>query len=300
MIRLAAEPPFHLGATARLLQRRPRNPLDRVEGMRWQRLLAPPDGLILLEVEQRGPPHEPDLRLVFHGRSPGARERRELVALVRRMLGLDVDLAPFQTAAARIPGLAPVVRRLAGLRPPRFASLFESFVGVVPFQQVSLDAGVAVFARIVERFGPRLAIGGATWSAAPRPEDVAAAAPSDLRSLGLSEAKVRALQTAARARIDGTLADAELDALPTAAVRERLLALRGIGPWSADLLLLRGLGRLDAFPPGDVGVARGLGHLLGEGAPRPEALAAAFVPQQGMLYFLSLAVQLLDRGLIDL
>ena len=300
MIRLPVEPPFHLGATARLLQRRPRNPLDRVEAGRWQRLFLPPAGPVLVQVEQHGPAAAPDLRLTFAGRSVDARERRQLVAIVRRMLGLDVDLAPFRAAAGRIAPLAPLVRRLAGLRPPRFASLYEAFVGVVPFQQVSLDAGVAVFAKIVERFGASATIDGTTWYAAPRPETIARAALVDLRARGLSEAKARTLQNAARACTDGTLDEAEIEHLPSQAARARLLELRGIGPWSADLLLLRGLGRLDAFPPGDVGAARGLGALLGDRARQPERLAAAFAPQQGMLYYLSLAVQLLDRGLIDL
>ncbi len=297
MIRLAVAPPFSLEATARLLQRRPRNPLDRVEGKSWARLLVTDRGTIGMRVEQRAPA---ELHLFLEGRSVTASERRSIVTLVRSMLGLDVDLAHFHAAAARVRGLAALARRLAPLRPPRFASLFESFVGVVPFQQVSLDAGVSVFARIVERFGPRMELHGTTWHAAPPPDTIAAAAPGDLRTLGLSEAKVRALQGAARACLDGTLDEAELGALPTPEARTRLLALRGIGPWSADLLLLRGLGRLDVFPPGDVGVARGLGGLLGEPALRPEELAASFVPQQGMLYFVSLAAQLLDRGLIDL
>lgn len=300
MIRLDVEPPFHLGATVRLLQRRPRNPLDRWDGASWQRLLVLPAGPVHVRVEQRGPPEVPDLRVWLAGRALGTHERRQLTARIRRMLGLDVDLRPFHAAAAKIPRLAPVVRRLAGLRPPRFDSLFEAFVGVVPFQQVSLDAGVAVFARLVERYGVAAEVEGATLHAAPTPAAIAAAPIAALRTLGLSEAKAHTLQEAARAFDTGALDEAAIEALPTAAARARLLERRGIGPWSADLLLLRGLGRLDAFPPGDVGVKRSLGQFLGDSALLPEQLAAAFEPQQGMLYFLSLAVQLLDRGLIDL
>jgi DNA-3-methyladenine glycosylase II len=66
-----------------------------------------------------------------------------------------------------------------------------------------------------------------------------------------------------------------------------LLELPGIGPWTADYVLLRGLGRLDVFPSGDVGAARTLGRILGRTIEPPAAVqfAARFAPLRGMLYF---------------
>jgi DNA-3-methyladenine glycosylase II len=256
----------------------------------------------------------------MRGRKPAAAEARQVAALVRRTLGLDVDLSIFlkaaralwrEAAAQRPPAGAsarghptaadppPLLRLLAGARPPRFTSLFEAILGVVPFQQISLDAGMTVFARLVETYGPALDVGGVLYRAAPLPAGIAAAPVGDLRALGFSATKVRALQNAAAAILEGSLREDEIEALPTPLARKRLLALHGIGPWSADLILLRGFGRLDAFPPGDVGVARGLAGKLGDAAS-PEELALRFAPQQGMLYFSSLVLQLAARGLVHL
>ncbi|MGZ6135435.1 MAG: DUF488 family protein, partial [Myxococcaceae bacterium] len=78
-----------------------------------------------------------------------------------------------------------------------------------------------------------------------------------------------------------------------------LAELKGIGPWSASLVLLRGLGRLDVFPPGDVGVARGLGSLMRlEDGPSLDRVVERFGDQRGYLYFCSLGGSLLGKGLI--
>ena len=80
-----------------------------------------------------------------------------------------------------------------------------------------------------------------------------------------------------------------------------LMDLPGIGPWSAGVLLLRGLGRMDTFPSGDVGVARGLARLLELPADRLFAYddyVRGFGEHQGYLYFYNLGAQLISRGLI--
>jgi len=289
-MRLEVDPPFRLLATVRLLQRRPRNPVDRWEEGAWLRLLDRREGPLAIAVRQTAPDA---LELRFPGRRPADREAREVAALVRRTLGLDVDLAPFRRAARKDPRIA---RLMLGVRPPRFTSLFEAILGVVPFQQLSLDAGVTLFARVVERYGPCEEIDSVRLYAAPRPQAIAEASFDELRALGLSGAKVRALQRAATAILEGRIGDEAIEELPTPEARTLLRKLPGIGPWSADLVLLRGFGRLDAFPPGDVGVARGLTDFLG--APPSRELLDAFAPQQGMLYYVALLSRLQARGLL--
>ena len=78
-----------------------------------------------------------------------------------------------------------------------------------------------------------------------------------------------------------------------------LAELTGIGPWSASLVLLRGLGRLDVFPPGDVGAARGLSTLMRlEPGPSLDRIVERFGDHRGYLYFCSLGGSLLAKGLI--
>jgi 3-methyladenine DNA glycosylase/8-oxoguanine DNA glycosylase len=296
---LATRAPFHLEATVRVLQRRPANPVDVWEDGAYWRVLEGPEGLALVEVRDRGSVDAPDLQLAIRGaRAPAPLVRAALQQSVRRVLGLDVDPAPLARRVESVVALRATARALRGLRPPRFAGLFEAFANVVPFQQLSLDAGVATVARLVERFGEGLEHGGRRFHAFPAARVIAHARPAALRACGLSTRKAEALRALARAIAAGELSEAALERLSTPQALRALQALPGIGPWSAALVLLRGLGRLDAFPPGDVGAQRALGALTRLAPAALERLPGRFGDQRGYLYFYGLGASLLARGLI--
>jgi 3-methyladenine DNA glycosylase/8-oxoguanine DNA glycosylase len=199
---------------------------------------------------------------------------------LRRMLGLDVDLAPFLAAARRLPALAPVLPFARGLRPPRFAALHEAFAGVILFQQVSLAAAVAIQRRLVAALAPEVRAADGVLRPFPSAETLAEAPDRILRAAGLSGAKALALRGASRLVASGALRDDDLARLASPTLTEALEELPGVGPWTANLLALRYFGRLDVFPPGDVAAVKALGEL---GAPR---LLEALGPWRGMLYYL--------------
>jgi DNA-3-methyladenine glycosylase II len=298
-IPLATRGPFHLEATVRVLQRRPVNRVDLWERDRYRRVLATAGGVALVEVTNRGTLDAPDVRLAIrHGRRSAA-ARRAAAAVMREILGLDVDPDGLQQCAATDRALRATVRALRGMRPPRFPDLFEAFANVVPFQQVSLDAGVAIVGRLVERFGESIELDGRRYFAFPSAAAVAAAPVDALRACGMSRRKAETLRHAARAIASGALTEAAVARLGTAAALRTLVALPGIGPWSAALVLLRGLGRIDVFPPGDVGAARGLGALLDlDPAQSFERTVERFGDRRGYLYFCALGASLLAKGLI--
>jgi DNA-3-methyladenine glycosylase II len=243
-----------------------------------------------------------DLRLEILAGTVSDQTARDVMARVRRMLGLDAAPAPTAWLAEMEPRFAAVAAALAGFRPPCFPSLFETCARVLPFQQLSLDAGTAIIGRLVERAGASLTLHGQYWFAFPSPETIADAPMSLLRETGLSRTKAMALQTLARLTLAGELGIARFQALPTDAALAELRTLPGIGPWSAGLILLRGMRRMDVFPSGDVGAARNLTGLLGLSAPLTPAEASAFAAQfgdrRGYLYFLSLGSQLLARDVL--
>lgn len=297
-IRLTTRGPFHLEATVRVLQRRPVNRVDLWTGGRYWRVLGTAERPLLAEVVNLRTIEAPDVRCTLHGPHSAA-VGRGAAATLRRVLGLDLDPVPLRRVTEGGPALAATARALRGLRPPRFSGLFEAFASIVPFQQVSLDAGVAVLGRTVERFGEAVEHDGERFFAFPTAAAIAAAPPAAMLACGLSRQKARTLQTLAGLIETGELDEHELEGLPSDAALTRLVALRGVGPWTAGLVLLRGLGRLDVFPPGDVGAANGLRELLGTtSARRIEATMKRFGSLRGYLYFLSLGGRLLTRGLI--
>jgi DNA-3-methyladenine glycosylase II len=261
--RVTVEPPFSLELTVLVLRRVATNIVDQWADGCWTR--GP------LRVRQLD---EQTLCL-----SPCAE-----MSVARRILGLDVSPRLLVDAVAAEPRLASLAERFAGLRPPRFPSLFEAIGMTIPFQQVSLAAGQSTANQLVRRFGGPDGL-------FPSPDAIAAASLDDLRACGLSAAKARTLQTAARLVLDGHFSD--LEALPSDQLLASLDAVPGIGPWTAAVIALRGLGRLDVFPPGDVGARRILATLLGQPAPLSAAeeaeLIARLGPSRGLVYFLGLA-----------
>lgn len=126
------------------------------------------------------------------------------------------------------------------------AALTLSIIG----QQISRTAARAVFTRLRE------ALGGAVTA-----DGLAALTEDELRALGFSYPKARAVRELAAGVVAGELDLAALDQLDDDAVIARLVSLRGIGPWSAQVFMLRTLRRPDVFPAGDMGLRRALVRL---------------------------------------
>lgn len=298
-LHLEVQAPFHLEATVRVLQRRPVNRIDRWVNDRYLRVLTVNGRDVLIAVDNRGTLDAPDVRCsVDAALQPEA--RAALKRMTRRLLGLDWDPQSLLRAARTVGGFDSVALALRGMRPPRFASLFEAFARVIPFQQLSLDAGVSIVARIVERFGARIMHGGETYFAFPRAHVIATARMDSLRRCGLSATKARTLRDIARQIESGELQERHLESMSTADALQRLIELPGIGPWSASVVLLRGLGRLDVFPPGDVGAARGVRAVMGLGPGIDiDPIVERFGGYRGYLYFHVLGGSLLGKGLIE-
>ena len=180
----------------------------------------------------------------------------EIGTTVRKLLGAEFDLDAFYAFAATEPVLSRVVPELGGLRPPLAPDPFESLVTSITAQQVSLHAAFAIRGRFIERFGLRA---GRVW-AFPTRERVAVADEPELVELGFSRRKAEYAVGLARADID---LDA-LGSLPDEEVKARLVALRGIGEWTAEWFLARHLARPRAWPVGDIGLRKAVAHFYGD------------------------------------
>ena len=298
-IPLAVAAPLHLEATVRVLQRRPSNPVELWDEDRFLCVFPTAEGLVVTAVENRGSIDAPDVRLTIVAGSPSPGTQREIARGVQRMLALELDPQPLADAAQRVRSLRATALALRGMRPPRFASLFETFVNVIPFQQLSLDAGIAILTRLVDRFGEHLTHDRRRFAAFPAPSAIAAARLSTLLACGFSRGKAEALRALATAIDSGEIDEQGIASLGTHEALTKLLELPGIGPWSAALVLLRGFGRLEVFPPGDSGATRGLNALLKLRASGSlQRVVERFGDYRGYLYFCSLGGSLLAKGLI--
>jgi DNA-3-methyladenine glycosylase II len=297
--RLAVAAPFNLEATVRVLQRRPSNLIDGWENQRYRRTIRLGGQLLLIEVANRGTIDSPDLWLSILPRDIPSSARTKAARITSDILGLTVDSTQCQRRAESAATLRWTALALRGLRPPRYPDFFETFANVIPFQQLSLEAGMAVTRKLVQRFGDALLLNGRRYPAFPSAEVIADTRTASLKSCGLSAKKSLALRSIAQAIASGTLSAREMERLPSSAALERLLQLPGIGPWSAALVLLRGFGRLDVFPQADAGVESSLIALMRLPSRASLArVAGRFGECRGYLYYYGLASRLLSAQLI--
>jgi DNA-3-methyladenine glycosylase II len=196
------------------------------------------------------------------------------------MLGLRIDPAPFEQAVRDDPLFGPVVARQPGLRVIQSATVFEALTWAIIGQQINLPFAIALRRTFIAQAGRAHSSG--LWCY-PEASDVARLDVEQLTGRKFSGAKAETLLRFARLVASGALS---LDRAADAAdVSERLLAIKGIGPWTVNYALLRGWGYADCSLHGDVAVRNAIGRLRGTERPdmrATEAFLAAYRPHRTM------------------
>ncbi len=195
------------------------------------------------------------VRATLHLADPG--DAPLAVAACRHLLDLDADPERVDAHLAADPLLAPLVARRPGLRRPGHVEATELVTRAILGQQVSVAGARTLAGRLVAAHGTPLAEpDGALTHLFPAAATIAA--------LGSGAFAMPRARSAALARTTAAIADGTLDLHPGAdleAARRGLLALKGIGPWTAGYVAMRALGDPDAWLPTDVGVRKGLARI---------------------------------------
>ena len=220
----------------------------------------------------------------------------EVKRIARWIIFADLDLRPFYRIAASHSILGPITQELHGLKPMRPASLFEMLVIAITEQQISLAAAYRIRTRIIERFGDHV---NGLW-AFPTPRRLSESSVADLMTCGLSQRKAEYVKGLAYKVADGLLDLDQLEAMSDEDVRSLLLRVRGLGPWSVDYFLVRGLSRPDRVPADDLGIRTIVGRYLGAGQRlSPQGTMrklSPFKPYRGLAAFYLLAYERLSSG----
>ena len=217
------------------------------------RLLCAPSGVAVAHVHLApdGSAVSADLELASRSDAAWVVER------LRRWLDLDADPAAVSAALGADPLLAGPVSARPGLRIPGTVDPFEIAVRAVVGQQVSTAAARTVVGRIVTALGEP---GPEGLRMFPTADELAAVPLDVVRAFGLSLGRASTLRVVARAVADGLALEHGSDA---AGVRAALIALPGVGPWTADYVVLRALGHPDVFPAGDLVLRYAIAQLPG-------------------------------------
>ncbi|MGH8969534.1 MAG: DNA-3-methyladenine glycosylase 2 family protein [Actinomycetes bacterium] len=261
VLRLPVRPPFDGAGLLRLLASKAVPGVEDVDATSYRRGLLLPHGEAAVTLTPAADHVACELRLA------DARDVVPAVARVRRLLDLDADSAAVDALLGADPLLAPLVAAWPGVRLPGATDGNEMAIRAVVGQQVSVAGARTVMARLTRAHGKPLTTPlGSVTHHFPTAEAFAAADPA---SLPMPRSRGRTLVALCAA-----LARGELD-LDVGADRDEvtaaLLALPGIGPWTADYVRLRALGDPDVLLTTDLGVRRGLERLGVRGDPRTAA-----------------------------
>lgn len=218
---------------------------------------------LLAEVRDKGSVDDPLLELSLHSTglldNPGTEE--EVKKMVENILNIRDDLRLFYAEVRNDPVMTEICTLLRGLKSPTTPTVFEALVDSIIEQQISLAAAHTMEYKLVRKFGNRFILAGNEYFCYPTPGQLASGTPDQFRSCGLSTRKGEYISDISRRIAGGEL---DLESLRGKQdidnIIETLMALRGIGRWTAELTVLRGMHRVEAIPADDLGIRKLISH----------------------------------------
>lgn len=193
----------------------------------------------------------------------GLEIQEEITRYVREWFDLDNDLTSFYSLSREDAVLNQVVNRLYGLRNMGIPDLFEALCWGIIGQQINLAFAYTLKRRFVETFGTRIGNGDINCWLFPTPQAIASLSVADIAALQMTSKKSEYLIGVAKLIADGKLSKEMLLAADDFKAAERILvAIRGIGPWTANYVLMRCLRYASAFPIDDVGLHNAIKSVL--------------------------------------
>lgn len=282
---------LNFGLTLRRYQAFGEDAANRFDGAIFRKAFFVEEKLFLLSLFEK----EKHAQMAIAPATRAQKVWREAERLAHKILGLEFPLEEFYAFAQNDPVLRELTARFRGLRPTLSSNLFEMMVTSISAQQINLQFAFAVRSRLVRRYGEKLQHNGETYFAFPTPEKLARARVASLRALQFTGKKSEYLIGLSRVLRDGRLDLAQLPALSDEEIAARLLPLHGIGRWTVEWLLARGLARGNAIAAGDLGVRKAVQHFYFNDEPQSEDSIRNFAQRWGN--FTNLAVHYLLTGM---
>jgi len=238
---------------------------DTMEDGVYRRLIDLDDKLILASVRSIGTLEAPELTLELQGPELNPDDVESATDRVSWLLGVDQGLVPFYELGRADQAMSGLVEQFYGLHLPHTASVFEALVLAVLGQQISTNVARIIRTLLIETFGPSAEFDGETYYAFPRPASIWASSPAELHTMKLTQRESEYVHGLAGSALDPEMGLECLGELTDREIVEKLVALRGVGMWTAQWALIRAVGRPDALPLGDLALRRVVSRLFMDG-----------------------------------
>ncbi len=225
--------------------------------------------LVLAKLCSIGQPDTPKLMLELCSKDAlTAKETEKVTRMISYLFSLNMPLRPFYDKVKTDPVMSQITKKLYGFKFPTTPTVFEALVDAIVEQQISIKVARAIEERLAVKFGETLSVNDENYFAFPTPKILAEAGADKIRLVGLSQRKAEYIHGVAKLIIDGKL---DLENLKDHESAEQIIAkldeIKGIGVWTAELTMLRGMQKFDALPADDFGIRRVISKYYCEGKP---------------------------------
>ncbi|GGL51341.1 DNA-3-methyladenine glycosylase family protein [Sporolactobacillus putidus] len=258
-IELRLPEPFSFTECLVYLGRSDQEMLHRIKEGYLYKLVKIDESLILFQLGFK----QNSIYVEFPISPPPPDTREKVAAYVWEWFDLEQDLNPFYAMAGKDKVLRPLIRRYCGLRVMGIPDLFEALTWAIIGQQINLTFAYTLKERLIEQFGESLTFEGDTFWLFPSYEKIASLDVEDLKKLQFSARKAEYVIGVARVMTNGELTKEALLQKDYDQIQASLMAIRGVGAWTADYVLMRCLHHSAAFPIADIGLHHALKLQLG-------------------------------------
>ena len=260
-LRIKPVPPFDFDLSATIFSDGDRQ-IRRYENGRYWQVLHVHNTLILSTITSLGTVDNPELSVELQSNAAiPNHDMTPIEEMIWSLFNLPFDLTAFYDEVENDPILSKLTHQLRGLKSPTTPTVFEALVDSIIEQQISLTVAHSIEGNVIKTFGATLTLDGHLYYAFPTPRQLACATLEQLHTCGLSARKAEYIHDISQSIVEGEL---NLERFKTHADVEKLIQelcmIRGIGVWTAELTMLRGMNKLEALPADDLGLRRHIAH----------------------------------------
>ncbi len=266
--------PFNFDLTAQIFANGDKQIRSYANGQ-FSQVLKVNGKLVLIRLTSTGTVEQPKINVELKSNNPIIlQDKREAEEAVKFIFNLDFDLQSFYEDIKKDRTMQQITKQLYGLKNPTTPTVFEALVDSIVEQQISIKVAQIVEVKLAKKFGETLTLNGDSYYAYPTPQSMACASIEEIRNCGLSQRKAEYIREAAKLIAEGKL---DLEHLKNNKIPEQIIVeldeIRGIGVWTAELTMLRGMQKLDALPADDFGIRRVISRYYCNGKPIKSAEA---------------------------
>jgi DNA-3-methyladenine glycosylase II len=265
-ITIAALPPFRFDFSSEIFANGDKQIRNYEKGRFWQ-VIRVNGKLVLAVVESAGTVDDPKLTVELKSDTAiTAEDTKTAGDAVKNLFNLDLNLKPFYEGVKDDKIMAHITRGLWGLKNPTTPTVFEAMVDTIIEQQISLKVAHSLERRVIKKFGDALNLERALYFAYPTPQRLVSVSIEEFRQCGLSFRKSEYIKGASKLITEGKL---NLEKLKNYESSEQIIKeldkVRGVGVWTAEFTMLRGMRRLEALPADDLGLRRVISRYYRDG-----------------------------------